>query len=69
MKHSLDLTNPWITKYYKSQETDQELKTCESDAIDESQQRRDMYKFWLADEDLSNKILPKEKESLLETFG
>ena len=69
MKYSLDLTNPWITKYYDSSARDQELQTGGSGNIDYFPRRRDLYKFWLADDELSHPMLLNRKDSWLDEFG
>ena len=69
MKYSLDLTNPWITKYYDSSARDQELQTGGSGNIDYFPRRRDLYKFWLADDELSHSILLNGNEDWMGKFG
>ena len=43
MKYSLDMSNPWITKYYKEAQEDNDTQTFGDN--------RDIYKLWISQSD------------------
>ena len=58
MKYSLDLSNPWIAKYYEAVQNDK--------AIQKFGTMRDAYKFWLSGTE--NDMLTLMKKSGVENF-
>ena len=69
MKFSLDLTSPWINKYYTSPKESQLSQRCEDQSSDEFHEMRDLYKVWLAGDGISTSVFQNGLESFLHEFG
>ena len=63
MKYSLDLSNPWISQYYRSYKDDESKQT--------SGAMRYLYKVWLAEgnDELLKLFTTKDDLNFLQNFG